>query len=340
MAPRALRPAAAALGRSPAFRSAAALVDRAGPSRPHTLGVLTYHRVAPLGGSPWLHPGLLSATPEGFADQMAFVSARYQVVSLEDVLDARRRGARLPCRSVLLTFDDAYADFADHAWPVLRRLGLPVTLFVPTAFPGDPDRQFWWDRLHQAFATTRWRQLLPTAAGPLPMATPEDRRRSGARLRSHLKSIPHTTLEAEVDRLVELLEPRPAPSGNVLDWSDLSRLAGEGVVLGAHSRTHALLDRVSPARLRDEVLGSAGDLQRATGRAPSAFAYPAGAHNAEVVTAVEEAGLLLSFTTRQGLNDLRQHAWLRLRRVNVSLAATPPVLQLRLLPALAGLHGA
>ena len=47
-----------------------------------------------------------------------------------------------------MTFDDAYCDFADHAWPVFRRLGVPVTLFVATEYPDHPDRAYWWDRLH------------------------------------------------------------------------------------------------------------------------------------------------------------------------------------------------
>jgi peptidoglycan/xylan/chitin deacetylase (PgdA/CDA1 family) len=33
-----------------------------------------------------------------------------------------------------LTFDDAFANFADVVWPRLRDAGLPATLFVPTGF--------------------------------------------------------------------------------------------------------------------------------------------------------------------------------------------------------------
>lgn len=61
-------------------------------------------------------------------------------------LDARAFAAALglspPRRAYLLTFDDAFESFAMHAWPELRRRGLPVLLFVPTAWVG---RRSSWD---------------------------------------------------------------------------------------------------------------------------------------------------------------------------------------------------
>ncbi|MGH9037266.1 MAG: polysaccharide deacetylase family protein [Acidimicrobiia bacterium] len=287
--------------------------------------------------APWLHPGLISASPESFAQQMEFLAAHYPVVSLDDVLGARLRQRRLAPRSVLITFDDAYADFADHAWPVLRRLGLPVTMFVPTAFPGDPERRFWWDRLHHAFTATDRRAPVATLAGTLPMETEADRRRSWAGLRRHLKAMPHDEFQAEVDRLEAVLDAPASPPGSVLSWSQINRLMAQGVTVAAHTRTHPQLDRLPRQRLRDEILGSIEDLRRETGRAPSAFAYPGGALDDEVVQAAQDAGVALGFTTRPGLNDLRHGNWLRLRRLNVGRSATPALLRLRLLPALARL---
>src|SRR5512138_1997070 len=103
------------------------------------LRVLTYHRVADPHATPWLNPALVSALPAVFEQQMAYVSRRYAAVSLEEVIDAAVRRIRLPRRAVLITFDDAYRDFGEIAWPILRRHRLPATLFVPTAYPGAPD---------------------------------------------------------------------------------------------------------------------------------------------------------------------------------------------------------
>lgn len=42
----------------------------------------------------------------------------------------------VPARSVLITFDDAYADLVEYAFPVLEKLFFPSTVFVPTSLIG------------------------------------------------------------------------------------------------------------------------------------------------------------------------------------------------------------
>lgn len=78
------------------------------------------------------------------------------------------------------------------------------------------------------------------------------------------------------------------PELPLLGWDVLGRLAEQGVELGAHSRTHVDLARVSEARLSDEIVGGAERIRRETGHAPSVFAYPYGsvtAGAADVVAA-------------------------------------------------------
>jgi len=73
---------------------------------------------------------------------MECLAGNYHVVSVPELLDAVYENSPLPPKSVMITFDDTYRDFAEFAWPVLKQHKLPVTLFVPTAFPDQPDRSF------------------------------------------------------------------------------------------------------------------------------------------------------------------------------------------------------
>jgi hypothetical protein len=126
--------------------------------RPNIAGVviLIYHRVG--GGSGLevdLDPGL-------FDDQMAAVAASNRVLSLGAALEqldapANSEGNRAP--SVVVTFDDGTADFADIALPILDRHGICVTLYAATGFIDDgvdfPDggRPVSWSALRDACAT-------------------------------------------------------------------------------------------------------------------------------------------------------------------------------------------
>jgi peptidoglycan/xylan/chitin deacetylase (PgdA/CDA1 family)/GT2 family glycosyltransferase len=126
-----------------------------------------------------------------------------------------------------------------------------------------------------------------------------------------------------VEHALPILEERGIPAvafavtrrlGGVSDWSrapgvprlplldanDLRRLARAGVEIGAHSRTHPRLPRVSASELVDEVAGSCADLE-GMGLGPvRLFAYPHGESDERVEGAVERAGCQIAFTSAPG----------------------------------------
>jgi peptidoglycan/xylan/chitin deacetylase (PgdA/CDA1 family) len=330
-ASQALRRSASVAARGKAFAWLVAGLERAARPHPHLLAVLTYHRVDDPAASPLLYPGLISAQPAEFEEQMAYLASQCRPISLTELRAVRRGEARLEPRSVLVTFDDGYRDFAEHAWPILKRQGIPVTLFVPTAYPGDPDRAFWWDRLYGALVSTGARGPIATSAGELPLATAADRLDAFRRLRSHLQALSHEKATGLVDEVcAALAAPTSAPA--VLGWPELRALAVDGVVLAPHSRSHPLLDRLPRQAVRDEIVGSLEDLEREIGVTPPVFAYPAGAQDAYVAGILEEAGFELAFATTRGTNDLRRTDWMRLRRINVGRASGLPLIRAQLLP--------
>ena len=230
------------------------LLERFDRPRDNTLAVLTYHRVAAAAEEPELDPGLVSATPFEFELQMRYLAGTGRVVSIADLVAARRGQTPLLPGAIAVTVDDAYRDFAEHIWPTMRRHGLPVTLFVPTGYPDRPERSFWWDRLHHALSATKRRDELETPAGRLVLRTAGDRRRAFTTLRDHLKGIEDAEARTIVEWLADELRA-PPPTHAVLGWSDLRRLRDDGVTLAPHTRTHAFLDQVSVEQAREEIAG-------------------------------------------------------------------------------------
>ena len=79
------------------------------------------------------------------------------------------------------------------------------------------------------------------------------------------------------------------PQLPLLDWDSLARLAGQGVTLGSHTRTHPDLTTIDRALLGDEIHGAADIIERRTGCRPDTFAYPYGrvdAYTSRVVSSV------------------------------------------------------
>lgn len=311
----------ASLARSPLAGRVLDALEKLDAPRPNHLRVLTYHRID---------------DPAGFEQQAAYLARRFSPVTAAQVLEACAGRAALPPAALLITFDDAYRNFAQVAWPILKRHGLPATLFVPTAYPDHPERVFWWDRLEWALAHTARRTPLDTPAGPLPLDRLAQRRAALRRLKRYLSGLPPAENRALVERLcADLLDgaAQPEPQGAVLGWDDLRRLAAEGVTLGAHTCTHPSLDRISPAEAVGEAAGSLQDLRRELGSALPIFAYPGGRFSQAVVEGLRRAGFALAFTTVRGTNVLPQADPLRLKRINIGGRSGLFELRARLLQA-------
>ena len=90
--------------------------------------VLMYHAIAE---SLHSEEKKFACTPSNFRKQMNYLkTAGYHIVSLHEIVDVYEKGKELPEKSVAITFDDGYIDMYENAFPVLKELGYPATLFV------------------------------------------------------------------------------------------------------------------------------------------------------------------------------------------------------------------
>jgi peptidoglycan/xylan/chitin deacetylase (PgdA/CDA1 family) len=296
------------------------------------LRILTYHRIDSPNRRPDLDPGLISASPAAFAEQVAYVARKYDPVDLAQLFEARNGGSPLPTRAVLFTFDDGYRDFADNAWPILKRAGIAAVVFVPTAYPDHPERSFWWDRLYRAVNRTVLDAIDAPRMNRLPLRTPREKRDSLGRLRVHVKNLPAEQSESFVADLCERLGGDRESSESVLGWDEIRRLAAEGVTFASHGENHFILTRCTRARVRGEILNSQATLEREIGPTPRIIAYPNGAENEEVRNILREEKFDLAFARIDGHSDLSSPKLdpLRLCRTNISPRTTLPIFRLRL----------
>jgi peptidoglycan/xylan/chitin deacetylase (PgdA/CDA1 family) len=202
---------------------------------------------------------------------------------------------------VLITFDDGHLDNYLHAYPVLRDLRLPATIFLVTDLVGSREG-FWWDRVMAAMRQQGHQDE-------------EIHRRI-----EELKYLPDRERREEVQRLDP---PDPPLPRSLITWDEAREMAAHGIHFGGHTRTHPILSRLDAPAIREEVEGCREVIARETGTSPVAFAYPVGRDFAVSEAAVEEvrrAGFGFAVTTEYGRNRMTGFDPWRLRRIGISLA--------------------
>jgi peptidoglycan/xylan/chitin deacetylase (PgdA/CDA1 family) len=199
-------------------------------------------------------------SPELFARHLAFLTRRYRIISLRQLLDRLERGERLN-QEVVLTFDDGYRNNLLYAAPLCRKFSVPFTVFLTTHHV---ERQSWMP-LNELYALW-W-------AGKLSHARMTE-------LRARIRSLPIGEAAALLDGLGETLTPQERASAgdsfNMLSWAEARELEAQGDECGSHTHTHCNMAAETPERQREELLLSKRLLEEQLHRPVDLFAYPFG----------------------------------------------------------------
>lgn len=290
--------------------------------------ILIYHRVTETTSDPWM----LSVSPRNFAEQLEVIRKHDLPISLRGLngaLDKRR----LPRRSVVVTFDDGYADNLYEAKPLLERYGVPATVFVATGILDSP-RGFWWDALERTLlrpgtlpetlsleigGDTYRRELKDAASYPLDdyqahlkwsawgAYDPTPRHALYRALHGKIKPLAPDAREKMLDALFEWsgAQPYAEPRHRTLSREEVAVLESGGLIeVGAHTVTHPVLSALPHSAQRAEIARSKTELEGILNHPVNSFSYPFGSeetYTAETVALARQAGFACACSTAHGV---------------------------------------
>jgi peptidoglycan/xylan/chitin deacetylase (PgdA/CDA1 family) len=262
----------------------------------HRIAILAYHG---------LHGGECDALEnfdgllthvDRFARQMRFLRRHYHVVPLEECLASDG-----PPHRVVITFDDGYASLYTHAFPILKALRLPATVFVPTDFVTGGE-VMWWDRLRCAVKRVTAPVLTVSVNGTsrtFGMASLWDRLRTMRALHDLLKPLAAEERRRIIERLglPQTADPLRAP----LTVRQMRDMAAHGMTFQSHGATHRSFETLSAEEVSRELTQSKRILEAWVGQEVSWLAYPFGDTGPDVENALERNGYHGAVTMREGL---------------------------------------
>lgn len=270
------------------------------------LTVVMFHRIMPPGDPRYATCDLdYTLTDELFGQCLRFFQRHYNMVSEADVLASRRSGKPLPRNPLLVTFDDGWADNADHALGRMRDAGLPGLLFVVSDAVGRL-APFPQDAIMSA-----WRRGVLTVSA---LADAIDGA-IDAQAGSAVVSEDIGSLRAQIARFEALDAGRGARvtarlagvlddgMRHMADADELLRLHAGGVALGLHGKTHVRMTLVDD--LDAELGGARKALSERLGPGvpvASSMSFPHGAYDSGIARKARDTGYELVFTSKRLLN--------------------------------------
>ena len=294
--------------------------------------ILNYHRVLGPAAHSEAVPAGMVVRPQTFEKHLRYLKCRYQVVSMEQLIESRERNEPTGRPLCVITFDDGWRDNYEEALPLLRRYGLPATLFISTGFMGNGQTP-WFYRLGYVLhalagiSDDRSTALRSNAQLDLPEALVDwlagstlARQRDIEAVIEATKTLPGAELEAVVERLRLLLASSDETvNSNVeamLDWQQIREMAASSFEIGSHGVTHLILTQIPEPAMKAEVVESKRCIEEQLGQSIGGFSYPNGDYSDDIEALVRAAGYRYACTTKPGSVD-RFDSPYQLKRIRV-----------------------
>ncbi|MGB3225546.1 MAG: polysaccharide deacetylase family protein [Desulforhopalus sp.] len=270
--------------------------------------ILMYHRVLPKelmdGEYVPVQPGMY-VTPASLRLHLSYLKAHFSIITLSDLVN-RLKAGKTVCNCAVITFDDGWLDNYLYAFPILKELKIPATIFLASGFIGTT-RWFWPEEISWAVLSVLEKKvdisLLPD------------------KLLHIVEKTPHTQTEEFIDRIIaemklwkethrisvakdcSLLREKVTGESQrlLMNWEEVKEMSQSGLVdFGAHTVSHAMLNMLPPEKVQREIYGSVTQIFNQTGLSTDTFAYPNGNYTKDNLGLLPQAGIAAAVTTKRG----------------------------------------
>lgn len=242
--------------------------------------ILMFHRVIPKSEEPRVHNHeSLEISPEHLEQIILYFKRRnYLFISIND-LKHHLKGSSTR-KFVVFTFDDGYLDNLTYAYPIFKKYGVPLTIYVTTNFI-NAKAVMWWYHLEQILLmketwTFTWENIQYdfecNSRSQKELAFEEVRKliTSSYSAQDHLKKMGNL-FETDIQLLLDYTR------NNAMSWQQISDLSKDPMVtIGAHTANHLPLKILDSTQLEDEIVNSKIEIEDMIGKRVDHFAYPFG----------------------------------------------------------------
>jgi peptidoglycan/xylan/chitin deacetylase (PgdA/CDA1 family) len=299
------------------------------------VAILTYHRIVTedMVRKQHIQSGMY-VLAESFDKQIAYLKSRFVILTFEELLQMWRDSSLDSHTSYcVITFDDGWEDNYRLAFPILRKYGLPATIFLATDYVGTL-RWFWSDQVAFLLGSIRNRMTAIQIGNALATVFEEVAKTgkssgwvhasigSGDQidvdgLVEQCKRVNQELLHQFVNKLSRKLSIDLPTEPVLLNWDQVREMADQGITFGSHSCSHRIMTQITQEEAEKELVESRQAMLGQGIKPVPVFCYPNGGLNQSVKTLVKENGYLAALGCRIGLEGRQPEDPFALRRFSL-----------------------
>ena len=251
--------------------------------REHPCIILLYHRIVD-DNSKYLNKGAaVHHHIKDFKREITYFKKHFQILSMDQVVNHMKVGKGFKRPSIAITFDDGYLDNYTLAYPVLKKHGVPATIYLTTGLVGTPDG-IWTEQIGVAFLETKkayFNFSVLLGDETIPIKTKEEKERANRKVSEALKLRPDDERRELMEKLFEELEVSKKSGRHVgermmLNWEEVQEMRRDGMTIGSHSHTHPILSQMPIQRAKDEISNSKKVVENNVDMRVKHFSFPNG----------------------------------------------------------------
>ena len=288
------------------------------------------------------YPAIKGLEVKDFKRQLDFFKENFNVVTMEEVIEAVQEGKKLPEKALLLTFDDGYTDNYTVALPLLLERGLQGSFFVP-AKPLVDGGLLEVNKIHFTLAKGNEKEIVKDILDYSLKIKEKIREKLNIADRdiseelykryavsngrdtvdtSFIKKMLQEILPAEnrteiidilFDKYVEVSEEALANELYV-NKTQLKVMKKLGMFIGLHGYEHNHLALITEEEQKKDLEKSLSVMGEFIDEDAWVMNYPYGSYNETTLRLIKSRGAVLGLTTKRGIADIKPDSALELAR--------------------------
>lgn len=239
--------------------------------------IFMYHGVAETADATSNHFGK-HVSAGHFKDQLKYISENYKIIPLDDLIAKLGRN-HLDENCAAITFDDGYLNNFTVAYPILKTMGIPATVYLTTGFIG-AERWFWADLVEHCILNSKVKVLtLPSMSASFNMGGMPERVSAVVEIKKRLKQLDEAALSRAIDDIrsgccVDV--EKPFGNYRTMQWDEVFEMSRNNITFGAHTVNHTILSRYSFEKAKREIIESKKTIQDRISNEVTSFCFPNG----------------------------------------------------------------